>query len=102
MSQSLPKTKGKIDGKLTESFKINWASSNIPTEFRVKLGHMKDIKKYLDNKELNRRLEEMDVEVSVDRVQAETRAVAGYLAGPIIKERTAEIIADILISKIIF
>ena len=38
----------------------------------------------------------------MDRVQAEKRAIAEYLSGPIINERTADIIANILIDNKIF
>ena len=44
----------------------------------------------------------IEAEVYVDRIHTGKRAIAGYLAGPIINERPAEIIADILIGNKIF
>ena len=46
--------------------------------------------------------EDLNIEIFVDRIQGELRAVAGYLAGPIIRERSAELIADILQSSPVF
>ena len=47
-------------------------------------------------------LEEKKVKLFVDRIQGEQRAVAGYLAGPIIREKSTELIADMLIKLPIF
>ena len=97
-----PTAKSKIHQKLVEDLKVNWTSSNTPTELRFILGHKKDIEFYMDNKEVNKKLEEMETELVEDRIQVEKRAVAGYLAGPLIRERSADIIADILIKKPVF
>ena len=56
----------------------------------------------MDNKELGKKLEDSNIEMFVDRIQAEQRAIAGYLAGPIIRERSAELISDLLIKSPIF
>ena len=98
----MPLGKNKIDKIFVEQLKISWASSNNPTELRFILGHKKPISIYLTTKEVDKKLSDLEAEVYVDRVQTEKRTIAGYLAGPIINERTAEIIADILIENRIF
>ena len=56
----------------------------------------------MENKDLCKKLEDANIEMFVDRIQAEQRAVAGYLAGPILRERSAELIADLLLKSPIF
>ena len=51
---------------------------------------------------MDKKLADFEAEVFVDRIQSEKRAIAGYLAGPIINDRTAEIISDLLIENITF
>ena len=102
VDSTFPSSKGNVHGKVIEDLKINWSSSATPTDLRFILGHSKDIDQYIRNKEVVKRLEDMNVELFVDRVQGEKRAVAGYLAGPIIKETSAEMIADILANSPIF
>ena len=82
--------------------KISWASSNTATELRFILGHKKPIQAYLTNKEVEKKLADFEAEVFVDRIQSEKRAITGYLAGPIINDRTAEIISDLLKENITF
>ena len=102
VDSTFPSSKGNVHEKLIEDLKINWSSSANPTDLRFILGHSKDIDHYIRNKEVVKRLEDMNVELFVDRVQGERRAVAGYLAGPIINETSAEMIADILVNSKIF
>ena len=102
ISSIFPTSKGKIHQRLVEDLKINWATSNNPTDLRFILGHKKNIRIYMENKELARKMEDLNIEIFVDRIQGEVRAVAGYLAGPIIRERSAELIADILQSSPVF
>ena len=102
LESTMPTGKQKIDKKYVEQLKISWASSNTATELRFILGHKKPIQAYLTNKEVEKKLADFEAEVFVNRIQSEKRAIAGYLAGPIINDRTAEIISDLLKENITF
>ena len=102
LESTMPTGKLKIDKKYVEQLKISWAASNTATELRFILGHKKPIQLYLTNKEVGKKLADFEVEVFVDRIQSEKRAIAGYLAGPIISDRTAELISDLLTENITF
>ena len=68
---TMPNSRNKIDKKYVEQLKISWSSSNTPTEIRFILGHKKPIQAYLTNKEVDKKLEDIEAEAYVDRVQAE-------------------------------
>lgn len=102
MDSDMPSSKGKLHGKYIDDFKLNWSNSNSPSEMRMVLGHKKSIEDIIENKHLGKRVEEMECEIMVDRIQSEKRFVAGYLAGPLITESTADELADSLLSLIIY
>ena len=102
IDSSFPSSKNKIHEKFVEDFKLSWSYSNLPTEMRIILGHKKEIESYMDNKNACKKLEDMEYEVFVDRIQSERRCIAGYLAGPLLLEITADELADTLIKSKIF
>lgn len=102
INSTFPSSKAAVHEKLIEDLKINWINSPVPTDLRFILGHKKKIKEYMENKELIKKMDDLNIELFVDRIQSEKRTVAGYLAGPVIRERSAELIADILIKSPVF
>ena len=102
IDSDIPASKGKIHGKYIDDLKLNWSNSNTPSEMRMILGHRKPIEDIIDNKSLIKKVEEMECEIIVDRIQSERRCVAGYLAGPLITESTADELADSLLNSKIY
>ena len=66
------------------------------------LGHKKHIDAYIDNADLNRRMEECDIQLLMNRVESENLAIAGYLAGPMISEVTAYNLAEQISNSVVF
>ena len=102
VDSDMPSSKGKLHGKYIDDFKLNWSNSNSPSEMRMVLGHRKPIEEIIEYKHLVKRVEEMECEVLVDRIQSEKRCVTGYLAGPLITESTADELAEALLSLRIY
>ena len=49
-----------------------------------------------------RKMEDMECEIIVDRIQSEKRCIAGYLAGPLLLESTADELADLLLKSRVY
>ena len=81
---------------------LSWLSAGRLTELRFILVHNKDIEDYFYNLHLRRKIEYHNVELFLDRVQDKRRATAGYLAGPIISDISANTLADMLVQSPIF
>ena len=71
IDSDMPASKGKIHGKYIDDLKLNWSNSNTPSEMRMILGHRKSIEDIIDNKSLIKKVEEMECEIIVDRIQSE-------------------------------
>jgi hypothetical protein len=101
-SSTLPTSKARLEGKFLPEIKMAWSSWTESTTFRFILGHTKPISEYLENTSLLRKLDTLEVSLQKEKIQSSRRAIAGYLAGPLITGDTAEDLANILQLKAIF
>jgi hypothetical protein len=89
-------SKARLEGKYLPELKLSWSSWTKPTALRFIIGHTKPISEYLDNQSLIRKLDLLEVVLTKEKIQSSKRAVAGYLAGPVITGDSADDLANIL------
>jgi hypothetical protein len=101
-SSTFPTSKARLEGKYLPELKLSWSSWTEPTALRFIIGHTKPIPEYLDNQSLIRKLDLLEVVLTKEKIQSSKRAVAGYLAGPLMTGDSADDLANILQVKSIF
>ena len=100
-SKDLPASKLKLF-RYVDHFRVAWATSNDTTNVRFILGHSRPIEEYTNNLSVQRKAEDLEAELTFDRIQSSRKAVAGYLAGPILLEQTCDNLAELILKLPIF
>jgi hypothetical protein len=95
-----PANRYAIEQKYVEQWKIGWYSDS--TELRFRLGHDKELDRYLDNSRVSNLVEEAMRTLVRDKLQTLETVSAVWFGGPIPEESTRELIEDIILESPIF